>query len=174
MCGRTCKQYIVRSYSTSTFNGISFDENSFTFQCEKEDKNAHGFKILQFYWSFSSETMAVKGLKQRTRVRSPILSIRELHKYTSVIPFRSVEAVVGISGQRNSCQCTDALQAHQCLLFPNVHSTYQSLISHTDSVGVKHQERRRNSQLVREFHVRVVDDKNVTIDTKRNLEGLRG
>ena len=129
---------------------------------------------MQFYWSFSSETMAVKGLKQRTTVRSPTLSIRELRKYTAVIPFRSAEAVVGISGQRNSCQCTDALQAHQCLPFPNMHSTYPSRISHTDSVGVKHQERRRNSQLAREFHVRVVDDKNVTIDdAKRNREGLR-
>ena len=148
---------------------MSFDENSFTFLCEKEDKNASGFKILQFYWSFSSETMAVKGLKQRTRIRSPTLSIRGLHKYTSVIPFRSAEAVVGISGQRNTCQCTDALQARQCLPFPNVHSTYPSRISHTDSVGVKHQQRKRHSQLACEFHVRVVDDKNATIDDAREI-----
>ena len=40
MQGRTCKQYIVQSYDTSTFNAMHFDENPFTYQCEKEDKKA--------------------------------------------------------------------------------------------------------------------------------------
>ena len=42
---------------------MHFDEDPFTCQCEKEDKKAYGFQILHFYWSFSSDLMAVKGLK---------------------------------------------------------------------------------------------------------------
>ena len=60
---RSCKQYIVRSYNTSTFSAVRFDENPFTYQCEKEDKKAKGFQISLFYWSFSNNIMAVKGLK---------------------------------------------------------------------------------------------------------------
>ena len=48
---------------TSTFNAMCFDENSFTCQCKKEDRNSYGFQILHFYWLFSSDIMAVKGLK---------------------------------------------------------------------------------------------------------------
>ena len=53
-------------FSTSTFNAMSFDENPFTCQCEKEDKNAFKkwFQIWPFCWSFPSDIMAVKGLKQ--------------------------------------------------------------------------------------------------------------
>ena len=40
MLGLTCKQYIFRSYSTSTFNDMRFDENPFTRQWEKEDRKA--------------------------------------------------------------------------------------------------------------------------------------
>ena len=62
MHGCAWKQYIFRSFNTSTFNAVTFDENPFTRQCEKEDKNAKGFQILQFYWLFLSNIMAVKGL----------------------------------------------------------------------------------------------------------------
>jgi len=41
---------------------MRFDENLFTDQCEKEDKKALEFQISRFYWSFSSDIMAVKGL----------------------------------------------------------------------------------------------------------------
>ena len=37
---RACKQYISRSYNTSTFNAMHFDESPFTCQCEKENKMA--------------------------------------------------------------------------------------------------------------------------------------
>ena len=53
---------ISRSCNTSTFNGMRFNENPFTCQCKKEDKKSEGFQILHFYWSFSSDIMAVKGL----------------------------------------------------------------------------------------------------------------
>ena len=62
MDGRACKQYIFRSCNTSTLNALNFDKNPFTCQCETEDKNTDGFQILHFYWSFSSDIMAVKGL----------------------------------------------------------------------------------------------------------------
>ena len=44
------------------------DENLFTCLCEKEDKKAQGFQIWQFYWSFSNDIMAVKGLRQTNLV----------------------------------------------------------------------------------------------------------
>ena len=62
MHGRACKQYIFRSYNTSTFNAMRFDENRLTRQCENEDRNSSGFQISHFYWSFSSDIIAVKGL----------------------------------------------------------------------------------------------------------------
>ena len=62
MDGRAYKQYIFRSCNTSAMNSLNFDKNSFTCQCETEDKNADGFQILHFYWSFSSDIVAVKGL----------------------------------------------------------------------------------------------------------------
>ena len=62
MHGRAYKQYIFRSYISSTFNAVRFDENPFTRQCEKEDKTAEGFEISYFNWSFSSDIRAVKGL----------------------------------------------------------------------------------------------------------------
>ena len=63
MQGRACEQYIFWSYNATTFNAMHFDEDPFTCQCEKEDKKAYGLQILHFYWSFSSDLMAVKGLK---------------------------------------------------------------------------------------------------------------
>ena len=47
---------------TSIFNSMHFDGDPFTCQCEKEDKKAYGFQILHCHGSFSSDTMAVKGL----------------------------------------------------------------------------------------------------------------
>ena len=60
---RTCKQFIFRSYNTSTFNAMRFDANPFSCQCEKEDKEAEGSQMWHLYWSFSSDVMAVKGLE---------------------------------------------------------------------------------------------------------------
>ena len=62
MRGSACKQYIFRSYNIC-INAMRFDENPFTFQCEKEDKKAYGSQISLFYGSFSDDIMAVKGLK---------------------------------------------------------------------------------------------------------------
>ena len=42
---------------------MRFDENSFTCQCEKEDKKASEFQISLIYVSFSNGIMAVKVLK---------------------------------------------------------------------------------------------------------------
>ena len=44
----TCREYILRSYNTFAFNAMRFDENPFTFQCEKENKKAEGFQISHF------------------------------------------------------------------------------------------------------------------------------
>ena len=62
------KQYIFKSYNTSTFSAmlfiffIFFNENLFIFHSEKEDKKAYGFQILHLHWPFSSDVMVVKGL----------------------------------------------------------------------------------------------------------------
>ena len=54
--------YIFRSSGTSTFIAMRFDKNPLTHHCEKEDKMVEGFQISHFYWLFSSDIMAVKGL----------------------------------------------------------------------------------------------------------------
>ena len=41
---------------------MQFGENPLQSQREKENKMAEGFNILHFYWSFSSNIMAGKGL----------------------------------------------------------------------------------------------------------------
>ena len=41
---------------------MRFNGDLFTCQCENEDKKVKGLQILHFYWSFSSDIMAVKGL----------------------------------------------------------------------------------------------------------------
>ena len=41
---------------------MRFDASPFTRQCKKEDRKAEGFQILHFYWPFSSDITAVKGL----------------------------------------------------------------------------------------------------------------
>ena len=61
MHGRGCKQHIFRSYDIY-FQCMCFDADPFTCQCKKEDRNSKGFHILHFYWSFSSDIVAVKGL----------------------------------------------------------------------------------------------------------------
>ena len=43
---------------------MRFDKNSFACWCEKEDEKASGSEIWHFYWPFSSDIMAVKGLKE--------------------------------------------------------------------------------------------------------------
>ena len=42
---------------------MRFDKSPFTCQREKEDKKATGFQISQFYWSFSSDITAAKGIR---------------------------------------------------------------------------------------------------------------
>ena len=62
MHGRACKQCIFRSCNTPTFSTMRFDKTPLTCQSESEDKRAEGFRILLFYWSFSSNILVVKGL----------------------------------------------------------------------------------------------------------------
>ena len=47
-----CRQYILWSCNTSTFSAVCFDENPFTCQCEKENKQVEGFHILHLYARF--------------------------------------------------------------------------------------------------------------------------
>ena len=47
---------------TSAFSAKRIDENPFTCYCEKDVKTAQRFQISQFYWLFSNDIMAVKGL----------------------------------------------------------------------------------------------------------------
>ena len=42
-------QYILRSYNTPAFSAKRFNENPFTYQCDKEKKKADGFQI---FWQF--------------------------------------------------------------------------------------------------------------------------
>ena len=44
------------------FFDLRFDKTPLTRQCETEDKKDEEFQISLFYWSFSSDTVAVKGL----------------------------------------------------------------------------------------------------------------
>ena len=62
MHARTCKQFIFRSFNTSTFSATYFDDSPFTCRYKKEGKKAEGLQILYFYWSFSNDIMVVKGL----------------------------------------------------------------------------------------------------------------
>ena len=43
---------------------MRLDEKPFTCQCEKKNKKAEVFQISHYYWSFSSDIMAVKGLNK--------------------------------------------------------------------------------------------------------------
>ena len=70
---RTCKQYTFRSYNTSTFSAVRFDENPFTCLCNKEDEKAEGFQIWYFYWSLSSDIMAVKGFIRQLLFKVSVL-----------------------------------------------------------------------------------------------------
>ena len=47
---------------TPTFKSMCFEENPSMCQCENEDRKSQGFQILRFYWSFSTDIMAVMGL----------------------------------------------------------------------------------------------------------------
>ena len=63
MHGCACKEYIFRSYNTSTFHATRFDEDPFTWQCGKEDKKASGFQISFVAVVVFDNIMAVNGLK---------------------------------------------------------------------------------------------------------------
>ena len=59
----TYKQYIFRSYNSSTFNAVRFDESPFTWQSEKDDKKAKGFKFCACIGRFQ---VTAKGLNMCT------------------------------------------------------------------------------------------------------------
>ena len=42
---RTCKRHIFRSYNTSAFNAMHFDETPFSCEREKKEKRIKGFKF---------------------------------------------------------------------------------------------------------------------------------
>ena len=65
MHGHASKWYIFRSFNTSTFNAMRFDENPLTCQCKKKERRKSLFQISHFYWLFSSSIMAVKGLRMQ-------------------------------------------------------------------------------------------------------------
>ena len=73
---------ILSTPVTSTFSAVRFDENPFTCQREKEDRNSYGFELLHCYWSLSSDNVEVKGLR-------PLVT-RGLS--TSRLPFAVAEA----------------------------------------------------------------------------------
>ena len=50
---------------TSALNALRFCDYPFTCQYNKENKKAEGFKIPHCHWSFSSDILAVKGLRQK-------------------------------------------------------------------------------------------------------------
>ena len=68
MHARIYKQYVLRSYRTSTFNAMRFDENPFTCLCEKADEKVEGLQIWYFYWSFSSDIMAAKFARSQPAI----------------------------------------------------------------------------------------------------------
>ena len=68
---------------------MCFDENPFTCQREKEGKKAQGLHVSHFYWLFSSDVMAVKGLIS-------VLAQKE----------REVEGGGGAGGHEGSKGCT--------------------------------------------------------------------
>ena len=49
----------------SALNALRFCDYPFTCHYNIENKNAEGFKIPHCRWSFSSDIMAVKGLRQK-------------------------------------------------------------------------------------------------------------
>ena len=61
MHGHNCKQSIIRSYNTSTFNHKHFDENPFTCQCEKKTKSLKGFKFRTFIGRFQVTSRQWRG-----------------------------------------------------------------------------------------------------------------
>ena len=68
MHGRACNQYIFRSYNIY-FQCYVLWWKSFHMTVRKKDKNAEGFQISHFYWLFSSDTMAVKGVNSDIQKR---------------------------------------------------------------------------------------------------------
>jgi len=62
MDGCACKQYIFRSYNTSTFNAVSLDENPLTSECEKENKK--DLKFCTFNGRFQV-TLGSEGVKSK-------------------------------------------------------------------------------------------------------------
>ena len=61
-CTHTPAKCIFRSYNKSTFNTVRFTKIHLQANAKKKTKIVSGFQIWPFYWSFSSDTIAVKGL----------------------------------------------------------------------------------------------------------------
>ena len=118
MHGRAYKEYIFRSYNTSTFNALLFNINPFTRQCGKEGKKAWGFEILHFYWWFSSDMMTVKGLRfkhQTTEDRPTCL-------FDSFEMAFSTERVVTLCSFQLFASPDRRILLNQCfLIFPDGH-----------------------------------------------------
>ena len=63
MHAHTCKRYIFRFYSASTFTAMRFNEMSFHMLVRKRSrKGLRVCTLALFSWSFSSDIIAVKGL----------------------------------------------------------------------------------------------------------------
>ena len=58
-----------RSYNTSTFNAMRFDQNPFTCQCKKRKQKSLRVQISHFQSSFLSDIMAVKRLTSTETIR---------------------------------------------------------------------------------------------------------
>ena len=76
MHARTYKQYVLRSYRTSTFQCYTFWRKSFHLTVRKgRRKRFEGFQIWYFYWSFSSDIMAAKFARPQSAIYVPASSI---------------------------------------------------------------------------------------------------
>ena len=51
------------------FDKTKTNKKTLTCQCETEDKKAEEFQISLFYWSFSHDIVAVKGLNNTNKCR---------------------------------------------------------------------------------------------------------
>ena len=64
MHGRAYKQYISRSYNTSTFKAVRFDGDPYTCPCENKTKRLKGFKFRTFIGCFQV-TRGSEGVKNK-------------------------------------------------------------------------------------------------------------
>ena len=87
------------------------DESPFTCQCKKDDKKAQRFPMSHFYWSFSSNIMAVKGLNMHTNIcRLYIYNFYTLiHSFIHTRPVREAhlnQIQTALHGRNAEWSCT--------------------------------------------------------------------